>query len=123
MTTQGYCHTLGCEGEGRDHDWHVTTVAGKFDGYGTGAAAWDEMVDAAGSIRAPYRSLAESMRHQTAKRARTAKSLDKRVARLQSHAETGPGKGDRRYQVKFPDPGHGQAARDAGAGVVPRHLA
>jgi len=33
-----------------------------FDDYGAGAAAWDEMVDAAGSIRAPYRPLAESMR-------------------------------------------------------------
>ncbi len=29
-------------------------------------------------------SLADAMRHQTAKRARTAKSLDKRVARLQA---------------------------------------
>ena len=33
-----------------------------FDDYGTGAAAWDEMVDATGSIRLPYRPLAESMR-------------------------------------------------------------
>ena len=49
-------------------------------------------------------SLADSMRHQTAKRARTAKSLDKRVERLQTGAIAGPGKGDRRYKVKFPEP-------------------
>jgi ATPase subunit of ABC transporter with duplicated ATPase domains len=49
-------------------------------------------------------TLADSMRHQTAKRARIAKSLDKRVDRLRSNAATGPGKGDRRYQVKFPAP-------------------
>jgi ATPase subunit of ABC transporter with duplicated ATPase domains len=48
--------------------------------------------------------LADSMRHQTAKRARTAKSLDKRVERLQSTATTGPGAGDHRYRVRFPEP-------------------
>ena len=49
-------------------------------------------------------TLADSMRHQTAKRARIAKSLDKRVERLRSNAATGPGKGDRRYKVRFPAP-------------------
>ena len=48
--------------------------------------------------------LADSMRHQTAKRARIAKSLDKRVERLQAGAATGPGHGDRRYRVRFPEP-------------------
>ena len=48
--------------------------------------------------------LADAMRHQTAKRARTAKSLDKRVERLQAHATTGPGHRDRRYRVRFPEP-------------------
>jgi ATPase subunit of ABC transporter with duplicated ATPase domains len=51
-------------------------------------------------------TLADSMRHQTAKRARTAKSIDKRVIRLQAGASSGPGKGDRRYQVRFPVPPH-----------------
>jgi ATPase subunit of ABC transporter with duplicated ATPase domains len=51
-------------------------------------------------------SLAEGMRHQTAKRARTAKSIDKRVGRLQAAAVEGPGKGDRKYKVRFPDPPH-----------------
>ena len=48
--------------------------------------------------------LAESMRHQTAKRARTAKSLDKRVERLRSTATAAPGRKDRRYKVRFPEP-------------------
>jgi ATPase subunit of ABC transporter with duplicated ATPase domains len=48
--------------------------------------------------------LADSMRHQTAKRARIAKSLDKRVERLQAGAVAGPGRGDRRYRVRFPEP-------------------
>jgi ATPase subunit of ABC transporter with duplicated ATPase domains len=51
-------------------------------------------------------TLADSMRHQTAKRARIAKSLDKRVHRLQSAASSGPGRGDRRYTVRFPVPRH-----------------
>jgi ATPase subunit of ABC transporter with duplicated ATPase domains len=48
--------------------------------------------------------LADSMRHQTAKRARVAKSLDKRVERLHSNAASGPGRGDHRYRVRFPEP-------------------
>src|SRR3984957_16044847 len=51
-------------------------------------------------------TLADGMRHQTAKRARTAKSIDKRVDRLQSVAAERPGKGDRKYKVRFPDPPH-----------------
>ena len=48
--------------------------------------------------------LAESMRHQTAKRARTAKTLDKRVERLRLTATAAPGKRERRYKVRFPVP-------------------
>ncbi|MBO0732265.1 MAG: ABC-F family ATP-binding cassette domain-containing protein [Acidimicrobiaceae bacterium] len=51
-------------------------------------------------------TLADSMRHQTAKRARTAKSIDKRVERLRKTAISGPGKGERRYRVRFPVPPH-----------------
>jgi ATPase subunit of ABC transporter with duplicated ATPase domains len=50
-------------------------------------------------------SLADGMRHQTAKRARVAKSLDKRVARMQSAAVQGPAR-ERRYRVRFPEPPH-----------------
>jgi ATPase subunit of ABC transporter with duplicated ATPase domains len=49
-------------------------------------------------------TLAESMRHQTAKRARVAKTLDKRVARLQAVPSAGPGPRERKYKVTFPDP-------------------
>ena len=47
-------------------------------------------------------SLADSMRHQTAKRARIAKSLDKRVSRLQAAASSGPGKGTGATGSGFP---------------------
>jgi ATPase subunit of ABC transporter with duplicated ATPase domains len=49
-------------------------------------------------------NLADSMRHQTAKRARTAKSLDRRVARLQAVATAAPKPRERRYSVRFPVP-------------------
>jgi ATPase subunit of ABC transporter with duplicated ATPase domains len=51
-------------------------------------------------------TLAAGMRHQTAKRARVAKTLDKRVARLQETAVAAPAKGDRKYRVRFPEPPH-----------------
>ncbi len=49
--------------------------------------------------------LADSMRGQTAKRARTAKTLDKRVERLETTRITGP-KAERGLQVRLPDPPH-----------------
>jgi len=49
--------------------------------------------------------LADAMRHSTAKRARIAKSLDKRVERLESTAVTGPSK-QRTLNVRLPDPPH-----------------
>jgi ATPase subunit of ABC transporter with duplicated ATPase domains len=48
--------------------------------------------------------LADTMRHQTAKRARTAKSLDKRVERLRAQSITPPARSERRYRVRFPPP-------------------
>ncbi len=48
--------------------------------------------------------LADSMRHQTAKRARVARSLDRRAERLASGAVTTAGRGERKYKVRFPDP-------------------
>jgi ATPase subunit of ABC transporter with duplicated ATPase domains len=47
--------------------------------------------------------LADSMRGQTEKRAKTAKSIDTRVAKLVQNQVTGP-KRERRVRVKFPDP-------------------
>src|SRR4051812_16431385 len=49
--------------------------------------------------------LADSMRGQTEKRAKTAKAIDTRVAKLVQHQVTGP-KRERRVRVKLPDPPH-----------------
>ncbi len=50
-------------------------------------------------------TLADSMRHQTVKRARIAKSLDSRVERMRGQAITGPSR-ERRIKVKLPEPPH-----------------
>src|SRR3984893_10111025 len=50
--------------------------------------------------------LAEVMRRQTAKRARTAKSIFKRVDRMKAVQVTAP-KRERKVKVHFPDPPHG----------------
>ena len=57
-------------------------------------------------------TLADSMRHQTAKRARVAKSLDKRVARLRTSAVTGPSR------VRPPLPGQVPVPPHAGRLVL-----
>jgi ATPase subunit of ABC transporter with duplicated ATPase domains len=52
-------------------------------------------------------TLADSMRHQTAKRARAAKVFDKRVARLKDEGQSAPAsRRERRYKVTFPAPPH-----------------
>jgi ATPase subunit of ABC transporter with duplicated ATPase domains len=52
-------------------------------------------------------ALANSMRHQTEKRARIAKALDRRVDRLRAEAVTvGSGGRPRRQRFRFPDPPH-----------------
>jgi ATPase subunit of ABC transporter with duplicated ATPase domains len=50
-------------------------------------------------------ALADSMRHQTEKRARKAKSLDTRVERMRSEAVSAP-KRERKVNVRFPEPPH-----------------
>jgi len=50
-------------------------------------------------------SLADSMRHSTSKRARVAKSLDKRVERLEDGKVEGPAK-EKKSTYKFPNPPH-----------------
>jgi ATPase subunit of ABC transporter with duplicated ATPase domains len=47
--------------------------------------------------------LADAMRHQTARRARTARTLDRRVERLRESAVAGPVR-ERTYRVRFPEP-------------------
>ncbi len=60
-------------------------------------------------------TLAEVMRRQTSKRARTAKSLDKRVERLRAQQVAAPRR-EKRYTIKFPDPPHcGRLALEAEA--------
>jgi ATPase subunit of ABC transporter with duplicated ATPase domains len=51
------------------------------------------------------KTLADKMRGQTVKRARIAKSLDSRVARLEAHKVEGPAR-DRRVRFRFPEPPH-----------------
>ena len=50
-------------------------------------------------------ALADSMRHSTEKRARKAKTLDSRVARLRSESVAAP-KRERKINVRFPTPPH-----------------
>jgi ATPase subunit of ABC transporter with duplicated ATPase domains len=58
-------------------------------------------------------TLADAMRHQTAKRARIAKTFDKRVSRMRASAVSGPAR-ERRYRVRFPEPPHcGRVALEA----------
>jgi ATPase subunit of ABC transporter with duplicated ATPase domains len=51
------------------------------------------------------KTLADQMRGQTVKRARIAKSLDTRVARLRAHKVEGP-KREKRVRFRFPEPPH-----------------
>jgi ATPase subunit of ABC transporter with duplicated ATPase domains len=53
-------------------------------------------------------TLADSMRHQTAKRARIAKSLDKRVERMRTE-KVEVGKREKKLSVRLPDPPHAGA--------------
>ncbi len=58
-------------------------------------------------------TLADVMRRQTEKRAKTAHSIDKRVARLRTQVVKTPNK-ERRYRVRFPPPPHsGKLAMEA----------
>jgi ATPase subunit of ABC transporter with duplicated ATPase domains len=51
------------------------------------------------------KTLADKMRGQTVKRARIAKSLDSRVARLEAHKVEGPAR-EKRVRYRFPEPPH-----------------
>jgi ATPase subunit of ABC transporter with duplicated ATPase domains len=48
--------------------------------------------------------LADSMRHQTQKRARRAKTLDSRVDKLKAEAIAAPARAERALRVRFPEP-------------------
>jgi ATPase subunit of ABC transporter with duplicated ATPase domains len=63
------------------------------------------------------KTLADSMRHSTEKRARKAKTLDTRVARLKSQAIKAP-KRERKVNVRFPTPPHSGKAVLGVAGLI-----
>ncbi|HET9200045.1 MAG TPA: ABC-F family ATP-binding cassette domain-containing protein, partial [Dehalococcoidia bacterium] len=65
----------------------------------------EKMADRQQSEITRLSSLADSMRHQTEKRARIAKSLDSRVRKLKATAIT-RAKKERRIKVRFPKPPH-----------------
>jgi ATPase subunit of ABC transporter with duplicated ATPase domains len=91
--------------EGRIHEYK-----GTYSQYKEARAADEirlaKLADRQGAEIKRLSTLADSMRGQTAKRARVAKNMDKRVARLESVKVAGPGKGDRKYRVRFPEPPH-----------------
>jgi ATPase subunit of ABC transporter with duplicated ATPase domains len=88
-------------------DGRIVEYKGTYSQYRTARAADEERLARLGERQqAEIRrlgSLADAMRHQTAKRARTAKSLDKRVSRLRAVAVSAAGH-ERRYKVRFPAP-------------------
>ncbi|HEY4867469.1 MAG TPA: ABC-F family ATP-binding cassette domain-containing protein [Candidatus Dormibacteraeota bacterium] len=51
------------------------------------------------------KTLADVMRTQTAKRARTAHALDKRIERMRA-VQVAPGAGERKVKIRFPEPPH-----------------
>src|SRR5438094_4604821 len=61
--------------------------------------------------------LADSVRHQTSKRARTAKSLDKRVERLKVDKVAAPAR-ERKARYRFPEPPHSGRLLLAAAGLA-----
>jgi ATPase subunit of ABC transporter with duplicated ATPase domains len=80
---------------------------GTYSQYRTARAADEErrrreVAQQQGEIKR-LENLADSMRGQTVKRARTAKALDTRVARLRRDAVDGPAR-ERRIAVRFPEP-------------------
>ena len=87
----------------------ITEYRGTYSQYRSARAADEERLGRLAERQAAevsrLGSLADSMRHSTARRARAAKSIDKRVERLRAEAVTGPAK-ERSLKVRFPDPPH-----------------
>jgi ATPase subunit of ABC transporter with duplicated ATPase domains len=88
---------------------HVVEYKGTYSGYREARRKDEERLAKLAERQAAevhrLSSLADVMRRQTAKRARTAKSLDKRVERLKAEQVSGPTR-ERSYRVKFPPPPH-----------------
>ena len=80
---------------------------GTYSQYKTQRAADEERLGKVANMQAAeitrLERLADGMRGQTAKRAKIAKSLDKRVERLETNKVEGPSR-ERRYNVRLPEP-------------------
>jgi ATPase subunit of ABC transporter with duplicated ATPase domains len=87
----------------------VTEYRGTYSAYREARAKDEERLSALATRQEAeirrLKTLADSMRGQTAKRARKAKTLDTRVARLQARKVTAPTR-ERRVRFRFPDPPH-----------------
>ena len=88
-------------------DGDLTEYRGTYSQYIVARAADEErltrLATRQGTEIERLRKLADSMRGQTVKRAKTAKAIDTRVTRLQRDKVTGP-KREKGISVKFPDP-------------------
>ena len=98
-------------------DGHLHEYKGTYSQYLTARAKDEErlarLADRQAAEISRLTSLADAMRHSTAKRARKAKSLDTRVERLASEAVSAPVR-QRRLNVRFPPPPHsGKVVVDA----------
>jgi ATPase subunit of ABC transporter with duplicated ATPase domains len=89
------------------HDGELTEYRGTYSQYVAARAADEErlarLAARQGAEIDRLRHLADAMRGQSSKRARTAKALDTRVARLRTSQVTGP-KREKGIEVRFPDP-------------------
>jgi ATPase subunit of ABC transporter with duplicated ATPase domains len=89
-------------------DGEVVEYKGTYSQYREARAADEErlarLADRQGREVKRLSSLADSMRHSTAKRARVAKQLDTRVARLRAEAVDGPKRERSMKAVRLPDP-------------------
>ncbi len=89
------------------HDGVLTEYRGTYSQYVTARAADEErlarLATRQGAEIDRLRTLADSMRGQSAKRAKTAKAFDTRVSKLQKERVTGP-KREKQIAVRFPDP-------------------
>ncbi len=89
------------------NDGELVEYRGTYSQYVTARAADEErltrLATRQGAEIDRLRHLADTMRGQSSKRAKTAKSLDTRVSKLKTSKVTGP-KREKHIEVKFPDP-------------------
>ncbi|HJX07189.1 MAG TPA: ABC-F family ATP-binding cassette domain-containing protein, partial [Actinomycetota bacterium] len=88
---------------------HIVGYRGTYTQYRTARALDEQRLTKLASQQTAeikrLKTLADTMRGQTVKRARVAKSLDSRVARLEARKIEGPVR-EKRVRFRFPDPPH-----------------